>query len=331
MTIYSQHAHRGKSQVLATYQGPDGVVSATVTSLESAELAGPVVEALNRISAAATVPVSVPDERGDVSRMYPRDHLAVLTNPGARPGLLTGGHSLWYAMATWTLHEALTDLDRALEVVPAPVVTAVRAELETEARWLRLALAEYNDGEEIRSEPDQRVWEFNEPFVAYVDSGLATGDREMLDRGEVSATSDELEEAADDLRLLLDAHARSVADDVELDLFGLGVIFDPITMPPAGEERFLLSVDAPVPDSAWPHGWGISLHRWVDDEFNEEGDPVGSESEEVLYCALEERPLLVDVVQLLDQAGDRMPDWAHTPHGETLAGTEFVVTRRPGS
>ena len=106
---------------------------------------------------------------------------------------------------------------------------------------------------------------------------------------------------------------------------------DPITMPPAGDERFLLSVDAPVLDSAWPHGWGISLHRWVDDEFNEEGDPVGSESEEVLYCALKERPLLVDVVRLLDQAGDRMPDWAHTPQGETLAGTEFVVTRRPGS
>jgi hypothetical protein len=304
------------------------VVSATVTSLESADLAGPVVEALNRVSAAATVPVSVYDERGDVSRMYPRDHLAALTDPAARPGLLTGAHSLWYAMAMWTLHEALTDLERALQVVPAPVLTAVRAELETEARWLRLAVAEYNEGEEIPPEPDQRVWEFNEPFVAYVDSGLATGDREMLDRGEASATGHELEEAADDLRLLLEAHARSVANGVELDLFGLGVIFDPITMPPAGEERFLLSVDAPVLDGRWQHGWGISLHRWIDDEFDEEGDPVGSESEEVLYCALDERPQLVDVVQLLDQAGDRMPEWARTSLGESLAGTKFVVTRR---
>ncbi|MER7045093.1 hypothetical protein [Streptomyces jumonjinensis] len=63
MTIYSQHATRGKTQILATYQGPDGVVSKTVTSLAEPRLAVPVVDALNRISAFATVPVSIHDRR----------------------------------------------------------------------------------------------------------------------------------------------------------------------------------------------------------------------------------------------------------------------------
>ena len=33
MTIYSQHANRGKTQILAAYQGSGGVVSKTVTSV----------------------------------------------------------------------------------------------------------------------------------------------------------------------------------------------------------------------------------------------------------------------------------------------------------
>ncbi|MEV6608767.1 hypothetical protein [Kutzneria sp. NPDC051319] len=38
-------------------RGPAGVVSATVTSVDELKLAVPIVDALNRISACATVPV----------------------------------------------------------------------------------------------------------------------------------------------------------------------------------------------------------------------------------------------------------------------------------
>ncbi|WP_252991193.1 hypothetical protein [Streptomyces viridosporus] len=84
MTIYSQHANRGKTQVLATYQGLDGVGSKTVTSLGDPSLAIPIVDALNRISALATVPVSVHDRRGQRADYYPRKHLAALTEAAAR-------------------------------------------------------------------------------------------------------------------------------------------------------------------------------------------------------------------------------------------------------
>jgi len=30
MTVYSQHANRGKTRILATYQGPGGVESSTL-------------------------------------------------------------------------------------------------------------------------------------------------------------------------------------------------------------------------------------------------------------------------------------------------------------
>ncbi|MGH7510946.1 MAG: hypothetical protein ACREMZ_15980 [Gemmatimonadales bacterium] len=47
MTIYSQHPQRGKVQILASYRGPSGVVSSTVTSVDSATTAAPIVDALN--------------------------------------------------------------------------------------------------------------------------------------------------------------------------------------------------------------------------------------------------------------------------------------------
>ncbi|MBA9044308.1 MULTISPECIES: hypothetical protein [Streptomyces] len=96
MTVYSQHANRGKSQILAIYQSADGVVSKTVTSLGDARLAAPIVDALSRISAVATVPVGVHDRRERRGRACPHQHLAALTDAAARAALLTGAHSLWY-------------------------------------------------------------------------------------------------------------------------------------------------------------------------------------------------------------------------------------------
>ncbi|WP_253873353.1 hypothetical protein [Promicromonospora umidemergens] len=304
-----------------------------MTSIESTELAAPVVDALNRVSAAATVPVSVYDERGETNEMYPIGHLAALTDVAARADLLTTTHSTWYAMATWLLHKALTDLDHALLTVPAPVRTALQAELETDAKWLRLALAEYTEGDDLPQDDDRRVWDFGEQFVALVEDGLADRDREMLDRNEASATPQEVTEAAHDLRVLLQARARSSEPDVELDLFGPVVSVDPTFAidVPDDEERLEVSVHVPVLDPRWRRGWEISLQRWVDDEFDEDGFATASHTEEVLCCELEERPELADVLQLLNQARTSLTDWAGTAIGEVLQGTRFVVTRRAES
>src|SRR5882762_10364699 len=80
----------GKVQILATYRGTTGVVSSTVTSVGDIALAGPIVDALNRISACATVPVSVHDMRARRVTSYPADHFAALTDRSARPDLLSG-------------------------------------------------------------------------------------------------------------------------------------------------------------------------------------------------------------------------------------------------
>lgn len=101
------------------------------------------MDALNRISASATVPVSIHDERPDRSSYYPSGHLATLTDSSRREDLLTGKgeHSLWYEYAMLMLHHALDDLDVAIASMPAPVQTAIAAELEAEARGLRAGLA----------------------------------------------------------------------------------------------------------------------------------------------------------------------------------------------
>jgi hypothetical protein len=91
MTIYSQHANRGKVQILATYQGPGGVVSSTVTSLGSSDEAAPLVDALNRIPALAELPMSVSYRRGRGFQPYPSRHIDALTESHARVGLSVRG------------------------------------------------------------------------------------------------------------------------------------------------------------------------------------------------------------------------------------------------
>lgn len=145
MTIYSQHPSRGKVQILATYSASAGVTSSAVTSVDEAALAAPIVDALNRISALTTVPVSIWDKRDGHSR-YPAGHLAALTDRGDRAELLIGAHSLWYELVKLLLAKALTDLDDAMATVPGPVGTAIDAEFEAEARGLRDALAECSQG-----------------------------------------------------------------------------------------------------------------------------------------------------------------------------------------
>ncbi|WP_116043548.1 hypothetical protein [Amycolatopsis palatopharyngis] len=328
MTIYSQHPQRGKVQILASYRAPGGVVSSTVTSVDSAMTATPLVDALNRISACASIPVSVYDMRGRGFNHYPEGHLAALTDLDARAGLLEGTHSLWYEQVMWLLHEALTDLYDATVSVPAPIRTAIDAELESEARWLRAALAEYAEGVEVPDDETRRTWDFEDPFVAFDGGwfGLGRRDRDLLDRLEADATGQELHDAIVDLRLLLDADAQLSTGDTRLQLDDLS-----ITAEPEDPDGFFLNIEAPLPSGDYNRvQWGVAIDRWEADERDEEGYPTDSHGEPVIRCVLAERPDATDIVALLKltTSQEQLAAWAQTPVGETLANTAFVVTKR---
>lgn len=328
MTIYSQHASRGKSQVLATFQGPDGVVSKTVTSLSEPGLAAPIVDALNRISAYATVPVSIHDLREPGVECYPRDHLAALTDADARAELLSGSHSLWYEYVCLRLHFALADLESALATVPDTVSRAIRSELEVERRELAAALDD-DSGTPAEEDPEpERHWEFGHPFVKD-DEGtdtLSDETRERLDRREAGFTEDERERAVAYLRVLVTAHAQgggtwAALDDPSGELFA----------EPYDSDGFYLTVQAPSPgddDAAWE----IAVGRWEPDDPDEEyGDHTSAVGSEVLVCALSATPTSDEVACLLQSVEEKpllLAEWAGTPVGTVLAGTTTAVTRR---
>ncbi|MGC7102759.1 hypothetical protein ACPZ19_49520 [Amycolatopsis lurida] len=324
MTIYSQHAHRGKVQILATYRGSAGVVSGTVTSVEDAALAAPIVDALNRISACATVPVSVWDERGGHFRSYPTDHLAALTDPAARRLLIEGAHSLWYEQAMVLLRRALADLDTAAAAVPAPVRTAIGAELAAEAQALRDELAEYTEGIEPPEPEKRRFWEFQSPLVVVDESGLDRRDRENLDNLERELDRAQLARAVADLRLLLDAYLRTANGEAQLFLDGFEISDDPYG---EGEDRYFLNVQAPMPDGKWGRtDWNVELCRWVADSETD-----GDTGETVLECTRSEAPSVEEIVGLLNRSDGRaevLATWAATAVGDALTGTAFVVTKR---
>ncbi|MGW1682721.1 hypothetical protein [Saccharopolyspora sp. NPDC002376] len=207
MTIYSQHPNRGKVQVLVTYRGPAGVTSSTVTSVDDARGAARIADALNRISTCATVPVSVYDRRNGRPDHYPVEHLAALTDESARASLLEGAHSLWYEQVKVLLHQTLSDLDEATTAVPAPVRSAISAELGAEACGLREARAVFSEGVEPPETGNRRIWDFEDPFAPFDGGleGLSGEDRARLDRFELDFTDEELNEGVADLRWLLDA------------------------------------------------------------------------------------------------------------------------------
>jgi hypothetical protein len=330
VTIYSQHANRGKVQILATYRGLAGVMSSTVTSVDDLALAVPIVDALNRISACATVPVSVYDERGDRFARYPDAHLTALTDQNARPSLLEGAHSLWYEQVMVLLHEALTDLDIAVAAVPEPVKKAISAELEADARGLRDELADYTEGVEPPEPGKRRVWDFKSPFVVFEDSlsGLDQQDRDNLNDLEQGLTQAQLEQAVADLRLLLDAYLRCANGGAQLLIDGLEISDDPHD---EDGDRYFLNVQAPMPDGKWERtGWNVEICRWVPEGPQpEEGGHFKGEF--VLDCVRTEPPALSELVDLLNASdGDSevLAAWAKTDVGEALAGTAFVVTKR---
>lgn len=330
MTIYSQHSNRGKVQILATYRSRTDVISTTVTSVDDTALAAPIVDALNRISAYVTVPVSVWDERDGHFRRYPAGHLDALTDRSAREDLLDGAHSLWYEQVKVLLHVALTDLDDATTLIPAPVQKAIVAELETEARGLREALAEYSEGIQLPETEHRRDWDFEAPFVVFDrwTLGLNPDDRDRLNRLEQGITQDQLRQGAADLRLLLDASVQCANDGAQLIVDGFEITDDPIE---PGPEQYFLNVVAPMPNGAYGRdGWGVEICRWVPDDPDDEEDG-SARGEPVLSCARSAPPAVSEIVELLNRSGGRpeqLAIWANTAVGETLADTAFVVTER---
>jgi hypothetical protein len=323
-TIYSQHANRGKTQILATYQGPGGVMSSTVTSLGDPALAAPIVDALNRISALATVPVSVHDLRDRGVDSYPGEHLAALTDRTSRANLLSGAHSLWYEYACLQLHEALTDLDDALVAVPEPIQIAINAELEAEARELREALAEYSEGDPAPETENRRHWDFGQPFVTY-DGGmdmLSREVREQLDRLEEGIAPEEREKAVADLRVLVTAYSRCSGMQAGLEYAHLEIFAEPY-----GSDRYFISVHAPKPGDDGADSWDIEIGHWEPDDPTEEyGSATGSA---VRRCVLPTAPAadeIADALNQVEQQPELLAKWAETGVGAALAGTKFVVT-----
>ncbi|MFH9397178.1 hypothetical protein [Streptomyces sp. NPDC017413] len=328
MTIYSQHATRGKTQILATYQGPDGVASKTVTSLAEPYLAVPVVDALNRISAFATVPVSIHDRRERRVGYYPRTHLASLTDPAARPNLLGGAHSLWYEYVCLRLHQALADLESAVAVLPGTVSRAIRSELDEEKHGLQTGLAEFS-GASTEDEPEtERCWEFRRPFVKY-DDGLDTlsdETREQLDRRESGFTSEEREKAVAALRVLVTAHAQGGDVGASLD--------DPscrLFVEPYDSDGFYLTIEAPEPGDD-ETSWEIEVGRWVPDDPEEApGNHTSATGHDMVGCALPVAPTAEEIAHLLKSVDEKpllLAEWAESRVGAVLAGTAMVVTER---
>ncbi|MFF8563465.1 hypothetical protein ACF06N_00720 [Streptomyces albidoflavus] len=331
MTIYSQHASRGKTQVLATFQGLDGVVSKTVTSLGEPGLAVSIVDALNRISAYATVPVSIHDRRESAADHYQRKHLAALTDTDARAELLGGSHSLWYEYVCLRLHCALADLESTLAAVPDTVSRAIRSELEVERHELTAALDDFSGNLSEDVPEPERHWEFDHPFVKDDDGmdTLSDETRERLDRREAGLTEDERENAVAGLRVLVTAHSQGGGTWASLDEPSCELFAEPYDA-----DGFYLTVQAPDPgvhDAAWE----IAVGRWEPDDPDEEyGEHMSATGSEVLVCALSAAPDSDEIARLLRSVEEKpllLAEWARTPAGAALAGTKMAVTKRHDS
>lgn len=328
MTIYSTHPSRGKTQILAVYRThEDAINSTTVTSLDDPALAQTIAEAINRVSACATLPLCTYDQRGDGFDDYPTGHLDALTDFGARAGLLTGFHSLWYELVMFELHAALTDLDDALDEASDPVKLAIAQELAAEARDLKAELLDFTENV-TPTVAVQRAWSHSFPFLAF-DGGmteLATSTRELLDRLEHGSTDAALEQAIDGLRLLLTVDRHTDNHDATLDASALSILDDP-----SWGSGYYLSIDSPTPQH--PARWSVFLGWWVPDD-PDDADDGDSTGKAVVICDLQQAPGVTDLVKLLNlsAAGASQHEaWAKTPVGERLAGTAFVVTRRDDS
>ncbi|WP_412542985.1 hypothetical protein R8Z50_11020 [Longispora sp. K20-0274] len=323
MTIYSAHPSRGKIQILATYYTPAGTVSATVSSVEDSPVAAGVTDALNRISACATVPLTMFDMRGEGVGHYPTDHLDHIVDPALRDRLLVGAHSLWFENAKILLHEALVDLDAALEGCAPPVRLAILAELEVEVRDLKATHLMFSANIEPEVEI-QREWEHELPFVSFQGAASALTGRRRAEMDRAERKFPDLAGAVDGLRLLYEAVRLSKSRTARLDDCYIHLTDDPDDYSAGGH---FLSIEAPTHPRR--DEWHVALYRWEPDDDDEDGN--SSHSDLVVDCALDTPPTARVLANLLDLSnGDdgRLASWAATPVGQPLEGTSFLVTER---
>ncbi|GAB2860056.1 hypothetical protein GCM10022221_69540 [Actinocorallia aurea] len=332
MTIYSQHPSRGKVQILATYRTTDGLTSETVTSVATPSLAAPITDALNRVSALATVPISTPDKRGDRWTTHPSDHLASLADPGTREALLKGAHSLWYEYVRALLHHALADLDAATADAPPPVRTAITAELQTEAAHLYEAFVEESGGIRAPRAPGRRLWDSSSPCILFTDTRADPRDvtQEYLDELERTVPRERLASAVEDLCLLVSAHALARTPEAFLEPHGFQIDIE-------GPEAYghYLVISAPAPDGLGPSTWQARIGFWIPDPRSVPGfaddEHEGAVGSDVLTCRLSEPPTpsrLADLLSRVAATPALLDTWATTPVGSPLLGTDFVVTHR---
>ncbi|MDX2969003.1 hypothetical protein [Kribbella solani] len=324
MTIYSQHPNRGKVQILATYQGSAGVSSVTVTSVDSEAIAGPIVDALNRVSAYATGPLRARDRRDDRYRWYPTGHIEALARKEARAELRVGAHSLWYQHVILRLELALNDLDEAVAAAPPPVRTAIVAELEVEARNLRDGWAEFSEGVKPPAVDGRRLWDSDAALVAG-QTALSEEDRDYLNEREEGVSTAKLRKAVADLQVLWDAFQRCTNDEAELRIQDFLIADAPFV---DTLDNHFIEVVAPDPSGNFGQdGWSVEISRWVPDD----DDDGGATSDSVLSCAPSTSPSVEKITELLDlSAGgaEQLEAWARTAVGEPLGGTGFIVTKR---
>jgi hypothetical protein len=328
MAIYSQHPNRGKTQILAAFDSPSGWTSVTVTSVEDASAASRVVDALNRLSACATVPISIWDTRFGPVGQFPTGHLDAICDKERHHELLTGSHSLWYEYVMLLLHEAITDLDASLAKLPDPVQTAVREEVAAEVSALRTELARY-DGT-VEAGPSGRGWAFGLPSVAFGGGlqELEHGTRREMDRAEAELPDGGLEAAADALRLLF-AVDRAAHPDVMFEPGYLDLMDDPEGA--MGPDRYYVAVGADVPDGSDAARWAVRVSRWdIDLDAPENADATAT-GDTLLVCDLDGPPAVDELVGLFSLSRNNVSmiaSWAQTAIGEPLHGTAFVVTQR---
>jgi len=324
LTIYSQHSNRGKVQILATYHTLAGLTSTTVTSVNDTAAATPIVDALNRISACATGAVSALDRN---YHDYPTDHIDALTDPSTRPALLQGTHSLWYEYVKVLLHQALQDLDEATANLPAPIRTAITAELSTEAQHLHDLPSKHRRG---GSDEQLRLWDSNHPAIPFGGGMEQLTDRyrERLNETEKDYTADHLRFAVENLRVLAEAYQQIDSETCQFETEYLVLTEDPYN-----KQRYFVEVAAPDPEEPSSARWTVTVTQWIPDKEEEDYDENGGTAtgERVLDCVLPQALTAGEIAAFLKLCADQ-PDllttWADTPVGEPLFGTQVIVTTR---
>lgn len=322
MTIYSQHSNRGKVQILATYHTLAGLTSTTVTSVNDTATATPIVDALNRISACATSTVSARDRN---YHHYPTDHIDALADPSTRPALLQGTHSLWYEYVKVLLHQALQDLDETTANLPAPIHTAITAELSTEAQHLHDMPSKHHRGD---GDEQRRLWDSNHPATLFGGGMEQLTDRyrERLDETEKDYTADQLRLAVENLRVLAEAYQQIDSETCQFEAEYLILTEDPYN-----KQRYFVEVGAPDPEEPGSARWTVTLTQWIPDQEDYDENGGTAAGERVLDCVLPQALTASEIAAFLKLCADQ-PDllttWADTPAGEPLTNTQFIVTTR---